>query len=159
MAANGIRPARHEEADLLTELCHRSKAHWGYDDRFMEQSRQALTVNSERIAEGWVLVAERGGRLEGVAAIGPDEDGFEIDLFFIDPDAMGKGVGTRLFKALLDLARSRGIARLAILSDPNAAAFYERMGAQPVGNAPSDAIPGRVLPLFEMIVPPSNASI
>jgi hypothetical protein len=39
---------------------------------------------------------------------------------------------------------------LAILSDPNAAPFYERMGAVPAGDAPSDAIPGRRLPLLHL---------
>ncbi|WP_136657856.1 GNAT family N-acetyltransferase [Nitratireductor sp. XY-223] len=154
-----VRPARREEAESLSALCHRSKAHWGYDKRFMEFSRDALTVDPERIAGGWVLVAELDGVPAGVAAIGPDGDGFEIDQFFTDPDMMGKGVGARLFVALLDLARARGIERLSILSDPNAAGFYERMGARHVGSAPSDAVPGRTLPLLEIVVPPSNASI
>jgi hypothetical protein len=38
---------------------------------------------------------------------------------------------------------------MAILADPNAAPFYERMGARLVSQAPSDAIPGRMLPLYE----------
>ena len=35
------------------------------------------------------------------------------------------------------------------LADVNAAPFYERMGARFLRNAPSDAIPGRSLPLYE----------
>ena len=42
-----------------------------------------------------------------------------------------------------------GARRMAILADPNAASFYERMGARFVSHAPSDAIPGRTLPLYE----------
>jgi hypothetical protein len=38
---------------------------------------------------------------------------------------------------------------MTILADPNAARFYERMGARFLRNAPSDAIPGRSLPLYE----------
>ena len=38
---------------------------------------------------------------------------------------------------------------MTILADPNAAPFYERMGARFLRNAPSDAIPGRTLPLYE----------
>ena len=38
---------------------------------------------------------------------------------------------------------------MPILADPNAAPFYERMGARFVSQAPSDAIPGRTLPLYE----------
>ena len=40
--------------------------------------------------------------------------------------------------------------RLTILSDPYAAGFYERNGARLIGEAPSDAIPGRSLPLYEI---------
>jgi len=35
-------------------------------------------------------------------------------------------------------------------ADPNAAAFYERAGAVRIGEAPSDAVPGRLLPLYEV---------
>ena len=40
--------------------------------------------------------------------------------------------------------------RLTILADPFAAAFYAHTGARRVGEAPSDAIPGRLLPLYEI---------
>ena len=41
----------------------------------------------------------------------------------------------------------RGAGRLTILADPNAA---ERAGAVRIGEAPSDALPGRLLPLYEV---------
>ncbi len=34
-----IRAARPGEADALSALCLRSKAHWGYDDDFLERCR------------------------------------------------------------------------------------------------------------------------
>ena len=68
----------------------------------------------------------------------------------LSPGDMGHGVGKRLFGALVAHARACGIARLTILSDPNAAAFYEKMGARQIGSAPSDAVPGRSLPLYEI---------
>jgi hypothetical protein len=36
-----IRPARPDEAEALTALFYRSKAHWGYDDDFMAWVRSA----------------------------------------------------------------------------------------------------------------------
>jgi GNAT superfamily N-acetyltransferase len=147
-----IRPAIAAEIDALTAICHRSKAHWGYDRRFMRLSREALTVRPERVETGDVLVAELDNVAAGVASIGPDEDGFEIELFFVDPPAMGHGVGVRLFRALIRHAKKRGIAALSILSDPNAASFYKKMGALQVGTAPSDAVPGRTLPLLRITI-------
>jgi hypothetical protein len=41
-------------------------------------------------------------------------------------------------------------SRLTILADPNAAGFDERNGAVRIGEAPSDAVPGRLLPLYEI---------
>ena len=118
-----IRQAKPTEIDALTASCHRSTAHWGYDRDFMERSRDALTVRPEQVEAGDVLVAELDGVAVAVAALAPDADGFEIELFFVDPPAMGRGVGVHLFHAVLAHARARGIATLSILSDPNAQAF------------------------------------
>ena len=41
------------------------------------------------------------------------------------------------------------VHEIDITADPHATPFYERMGARFLRNAPSDAIPGRVLPLYE----------
>ena len=47
---------------------------------------------------------------------------------------------------------------LTILADPNAAGFYERNGAVRIGEAPSDAVPGRLLPLYELRLIPRGPS-
>ena len=135
---------------MLTALCVRSKAHWGYDAEFMRQSAQSLRVSSADIALGRVLVAVDGkDRAIGVASVIPDGESADLDLFFVDPAFMGHGVGRALFKAAVQTAYTFMAKTLTILADPNAAAFYERMGARFLRNAPSDAIPGRSLPLYE----------
>lgn len=144
------RPAGADEAPQLSALCWRSKAHWGYDSHFMEQCRDALTVRAEWIRCGWVIVAEHDGDIAGVAAIAPDGQDFEVALFFVDPPHMSKGVGIALFNALVARARQEQIGKLTILSDPNAVSFYQKMGARLIGAEPSDAIPGRSLPLLEI---------
>lgn len=135
---------------MLTALCVRSKAHWGYDAKFMRLSAASLRVSSADIALGRVLVAVDGkDRALGVASVIPDGDSADLDLFFVDPPFMGRGVGRTLFKATVRMAQAFGAKTLTILADPNATAFYERMGARFLRNAPSDAIPGRTLPLYE----------
>ncbi len=146
-----LRPARPEEAGALSALCVRSKAWWGYDATFMALCRESLTVTARMIAAGDVLVAaDAEDRPLGVGALGPlDAKGeAELALLFVDPAAMGLGVGRALFHALCGLARSRGARRLGILADPGAAPFYRRLGAIADGEAPSDTIPGRTLPRF-----------
>jgi N-acetylglutamate synthase-like GNAT family acetyltransferase len=142
-----------DEAALLTHLCVRSKKFWGYDRAFMARSRPALTVKPGQIAAGDVWVAEDGeGAILGVGALSVLEapDALEVDKLFVAPERLRCGAGRLLMARLIEEARSRGARRLMILSDPNAAAFYERMGASCVGQAPSDAIPGRTLPLYEL---------
>src|SRR3954463_16408530 len=133
-----VRAARPGEAEALTALAVRSKAHWGYDDAFMQRSQASLTVSDADIASGRVLVAERTGLLFGMAKVEPDG---ELDMLFVDPLAINRGAGRALFDAAAELARRLGAQRMVILADPNAALFYELMGARFIGNAPSDAIP------------------
>ena len=141
-----VRPARAGEAQALTALCVRSKAHWGYDAEFMRLSLATLTVSEADVATGCVLVAERVGLAFGMTKVEPDG---ELGMMFVDPLAMGRGAGRALFEASAGLARRLGARRMSILADPHAAPFYERMGARLTGRAPSDAIPGRTLPLYE----------
>ena len=145
-----IRAAQVGEAAKLTALCVRSKAHWGYDAEFMRLSASALAVDEADITAGRVLVAaDVEDRPFGVTAVLGKGDTVDLDALFVDPTAIGSGAGRTLFAAALDLARGLGARRITILADPNAAAFYERMGARFLRNAPSDAIPGRTLPLYE----------
>ena len=145
-----IRAAQVGEATKLTALCVRSKAHWGYDAEFMWLSASALAVDEADITAGRVLVAaDVEDRPLGIVAVLGKGDTVDLDALFVDPPAIGSGAGRALFAAALDLARGLGARRMTILADPNAAAFYERMGARFLRNAPSDAIPGRTLPLYE----------
>src|SRR6266851_8363741 len=145
-----VRPARAGEGECLTALCVRSKAHWGYDAEFMRLCTTALTVSEASIAAGRVLVAtDAAGRAIGTVSVAEGDEMAELALMFVDPPAIGGGTGRTLFEEAVRLARRLGYRRMTILADPNAAAFYERMGARFVRNAPSDAIPGRTLPLYE----------
>lgn len=147
---SAVRPARSGEGGSLGALCVRSKAHWGYDAAFMKLSAAALAVSEDDIAAGRVLVAtDQSGRAIGMACVSVDGDSADLDALFVDPPAIGSGAGRALFRAAAALARRLGARRLTILADPHAAAFYERMGARYLRNAPSDAIPGRTLPFYE----------
>ena len=150
-----IRPARPGEAPGLTRLCLSAKAHWGYDPAFMTAAAQMIRIREAEIRAGRVLVAtDDGATLLGVAAIArmPEPGCFDLSHLFVRPDCFGRGIGRALLRAAADLARIKGATRLMILADPNAAGFYARLGARPCGQAPSDAIPGRMLPLYEFTI-------
>ncbi len=146
-----VRRARPEEAEALSALCKRSKAHWGYDAQFMALSDASLTISRELIETGRVLVAQDGhGTLLGIASLAPlKNDVWDLLHMFVDPPAIGAGAGKLLFTSIAQLARAQGGRMLSIMSDPNAENFYLRMGARRTGEAPSDAVPGRMLPMLE----------
>lgn len=152
VSACRIRPARLEEAEALCGLCVRSKASWGYDSAFMALSRPALAVGREEIARGDVWVAVNAAGITGVVALATGEPAGTLDLgkLFVRPENLRRGVGRALLAHAIAEARRRGATRLTILADPNAAGFYEREGAKRLGDAPSDAVPGRLLPLYEV---------
>lgn len=150
-----IRPALLNEAGALSALCFRSKAHWGYGDEFMARSRAALTISPEFIATGRVFVAEpEGCGPLGVASVAPLAEKGDYDLvhLFVDPTTMLKGVGRLLFEAAANKARADGAQRLVIQSDPHAAGFYRRLGATDAGEAPSESVPGRMLPVLRFVL-------
>jgi GNAT superfamily N-acetyltransferase len=151
----GIRAARIGEAAALSDLCIRSKAVWGYDEWFMAQACEALQVSVEEIGAGDVWVATAAdGSVAGVVALAPGEppDTLDLNKLFVEPRRMRGGVGRALLDHATREARRRGATQLKILADPYAAAFYERSGARRIGEAPSDAIPGRLLPLYEIVL-------
>ncbi|RKN41647.1 GNAT family N-acetyltransferase [Streptomyces hoynatensis] len=141
-----IRPARTEEAGPLSELALRSKGHWGYDAEFLESCRAELTLTAEDIARGGTAVAERDGTVLGfVTVVGPPPTG-ELAMLFVEPQAIGQGIGRALFTHAVAAAREAGFERLVFEADPHAEPFYRAMGSERVGLVPSGSIPGRFLP-------------
>lgn len=143
-----IRPPHRAECDELSELCLRSKAYWGYDDDFVEACREELTITDTMMRNSQMAVAEEGGKLWGIVQMDIASGPAVLEKIFVAPEAIGKGVGKRLFKWAVAKARENGVFSFTIDGDPNAVPFYEHMGAVQIGSSPSGSIPGRMLPQF-----------
>jgi N-acetylglutamate synthase-like GNAT family acetyltransferase len=140
-----LRSARPDEAEVLTELVMRSKAHWGYSDEFMESCRKELTIRADDVLASRMTVAEAEGRVVAVATLEGEPPDGELGSLFVDPGMIGKGVGRRLLQHMLETARGIGIRTVVLDADPHAEPFYEVMGFVRVGVVPSGSIPGRTL--------------
>jgi GNAT superfamily N-acetyltransferase len=141
-----LRPARPDEAALLTELCLRSKAVWGYDEAFMLACAAELTLTPADCATSSVQVAVEGDEIAGVVQVAIEGNEADLTKLFIAPSTMRRGAGRRLFDWAAHTARQNGAKWLRIEADPDAAGFYRRMGAIDDGVTPSGSIPGRFLP-------------
>ncbi len=109
----------------------------------------------DRSYQGSAFVAERGGRVVGLAFWGPgrDEDSnaetAEVEAIYLDPDAIGQGVGRMLFAATVEDIASRGFSAATLwVLDSNARArrFYEAAGWRPDGAAKTEQRPDGALP-------------
>lgn len=144
--ADRVRRALPQEADALTTLAHRSKAHWGYEPAMLARFVEEIGVTRAEIEqdEVWVVEDVRGRPL-GFCRLVPGDPAVLEDLW-VEPEEIGRGRGADLWDVAVDLARSQGATALELDADPNAVGFYERMGARRVGETPSSIIPGRSLP-------------
>lgn len=148
-----LRAPRPSECKMLSDLCLRSKAYWGYDAAFLEACREELTLTADTLQNYEVAVAVSQNRICGLVQLDPIVPCGALEKLFVDPDAIGKGVGRRLFDWAVEIARQKGMTHFTIDGDPNSVPFYLKMGARLTGSTPSGSIKGRMLPQFRYDLP------
>jgi GNAT superfamily N-acetyltransferase len=142
-----IRAAATSEDDVLTDLAHESKRHWGYSQRDIELWSSQLSVSPSFIEKNTVFVAVKGDTIVGFYALVREGAAAELEHFWVHPRCIGTGLGRTMFRHALEAARAEGAARIKVVSDPNAEGFYLRMGARRAGEEPSTP-QGRMLPVL-----------
>ena len=142
------------DAEALTEIAHAAKRHWGYPERWIESWRDVLTMRPRFIAENVAYCAKDGDRIIGFYLLTTESNGMHLDHLWILPRAMGRGIGRALFQHAIEQAINSGHRAIKVEADPNAAGFYERMGAKRIGvNVTEVEGQPRELPLFLYTVP------
>lgn len=145
-----IRPARAAEAESLGDLAVRSAGYWGTDPAFVESARRGLTPSHDDIAAGRVCVLDQDDRVLGFYGLQPHAAEIELCLLFVEPAAIGRGNGKRLWRHAVATARALGYRRLMIKSDPNAEWFYLAQGARRVGEERVSQEPDFVLKIMHL---------
>jgi GNAT superfamily N-acetyltransferase len=144
-----IRRAHPAEAGVLSALALRSKAHWGYDADFLAACQDDLTLSADDIANSAVYVFDGASAPLGFyRLVLQDGSVAELDALFVEPAAMGQGVGSRLWRHAVATAATLGCSEMVWQSDPQAEGFYLAMGGQRAGESESTVTPGRMLPFM-----------
>lgn len=155
MNETSIRRALPGDAETLTALTIRSKAHWGYSQAFMQKAMMYLNVSVEHIETESIFVLETGGQIVGYYQLHERSPGVMwMESLFIAPEMIGKGCGARLMHHAIDLAAGLGYRRLEWESDPHAEGFYTRFGAIVTGMKESGIEKGRMLPQMRLELQP-----
>ena len=144
-----ITKATPSDTDAMTELIIASKQHWGYPDEWIQLWMNELTITPEKLDERDFYLGKNREEIifiYAISSLGGDE--YELEDCWVAPSHIGQGFGHLLFDDLKSRLIVLGCSRLLIISDPNAAGFYNKMGAFKIGEKPTK-IEGRNFPVFE----------
>ncbi|MEM8931794.1 MAG: GNAT family N-acetyltransferase [Acidobacteriota bacterium] len=141
----------------MSTIARVAKAHWGYPQAWLDAWHDQLTITPAdldrfEIVGAWLDATHDDG-LVAFLALSLDARGEEgeIEHLWVDPAAMGNGIGRALVEHANARARRRGARRLRIESDPYAEAFYARLGARRIGEVSRPVLgEARLLPLLVM---------
>lgn len=146
-----IRRAKSGEATILTALARRSKGYWGYDDTFLAACEKELTVSDAELDHNPAYVIDDSERIIGFYMLQPrSRCEVELTFLFVEPDEIGRGNGGCLMRHAITTASNLEFRTMLIQGDLHADAFYRKMGARKIGSRPSESIPGRELPLYNI---------
>jgi len=141
--------AKAEDTAEMTKLIIASKRHWGYPDEWMQLWVEELTITPAKLDERDFYLGKNGDEIIFIYAISLLGGGeYELEDCWVAPSHIGHGFGHLLFDDLKKRLRALDASRLIIISDPNAAGFYRKMGAIKIDEKPTK-INGRKFPVFE----------
>jgi N-acetylglutamate synthase-like GNAT family acetyltransferase len=150
-----IRRAAIEEADTLTKIAVDAKRYWGYPEHWIKHWESDLTVSPDFIRDNHVYVAEEDGEVRGFYALCVSGNKAELEHMWVRPESIGTGIGKELFLDAMERATTLKVREIEISADPNAAGFYERMGASQIGETDA-SIDGQVRKLPRLRIEPSS---
>jgi len=150
-----IRRAAVEEAGTLTQIALDAKRHWGYPEHWIKHWESDLTISPDFIRDNPVYVAEKDGEIRGFYALCVSGNKAELEHMWVTPASIGTGIGKELFLDAMDRATTLEVREIEISADPNAAGFYERMGASQIGETDA-SIDGQVRKLPRLRIEPSS---
>ena len=154
MTDSNIRTASPDDANTLTQIALDAKRHWGYPEHWIQHWSADLTVTPEFIRDNHVYVFEREGEIRGFYALCVNGDKAELEHLWVTPALIGSGIGKELFLDAMERAATLEVREIEISADPNAAGFYERMGASQVGET-DGTMDGQVRKLPRFKIEPS----
>lgn len=144
-----ISVAKIKDANKLTEIALKAKAYWGYSNHLIESWQEDLTITSVMISESYIFKFLVDDTIVGFYFLNPlIEKSIELEMLFVLPAFIGKGIGKQLLIHAFQKARTLKASTMTLLADPNAVPFYNSQGFYTIDNKESSII-GRFLPVMQ----------
>ena len=127
--------ARPEQAERLSQIAYAAKSYWGYPSQWIELWHDQLTISKQYIVKHEVYAAvDYDETVLGFYALTGSGEKMNLAHLWVQPRSLHAGVGRKLFEHAVALATQLGAQQIEIESDPNAEGFYQKMGAETVGD-------------------------
>lgn len=141
-----IRRAKREEASGLSEIAFQSEAFWGFNENYMASFRSKFRVTEELIDNNPTYVIGAGEAIAGFYSLAIKGGTATLEYFYIKPGSMGRGYGRALWNHMINMCKEKGLEKVELVTSPEAAGFYIKMGARSAGQVESIVIKGRRVP-------------
>ena len=127
--ADGVRPARPEEATAVGELVRASYAK--YVERIGREPAPMLEDHAALVRAGEVWVSAEGEEVLGVLVMRTAEDHLFVDNIAVAPGHQGRGFGRELVAFAEERARKAGLPEIRLYTNEKMhenLAFYAKLG-------------------------------
>ena len=124
-----LRPATAQDVARLAQLVDAAYGH--YVERIGMKPRPMRDDYDEVVRDYDVTVAEDGGEIVGLVALGTDDEGFVVDNVAVDPAHQGTGIGRELLEHAESEARRAGFDSIYLYTHElmtENQALYRRIG-------------------------------
>ncbi len=139
-----VLPADIADVAILKSIAIAAKAHWGYPQALLDAWAHSEIITADMILRDAVFGVHIDDVIVAWYRLRVEYDFAVLEDLWVLPAHMGRGLGRQLFQHAVEQAKQLGIPRIELDADPNAQAFYERMGCQKVGETRSEW--GRMIP-------------
>lgn len=143
--------ATKNDIDFINDTLRRSLSYWPYTHEQLDQFLKLFKVSEVYLTKQPIYLAYLDDLFLGFFCFSVnDKQENELDYFIIEHDLIGRGYGKAMWRAFCAIAHSRGVKELIIFSTPEAKGFYEKMGAQQIGEHPSAVRKNVLMPVFKL---------
>jgi ribosomal protein S18 acetylase RimI-like enzyme len=150
-----IRAAQPNQTEELGRIACAAKGAWGYSAAQIEEWHEDLVPTAESVRNNPTFVAQADNQIAGFCQLDVGRFHAQLEHMWVDPQFMRMGIGRALLVHVMRQLKQKGIVRLDIDADPNAAPFYTACGATLVGlrAAPIEGQPDRTRPQLRLVWP------
>jgi GNAT superfamily N-acetyltransferase len=142
-----IRGPAADEGGRLKEIAVSSKGFWGYEPDKVREWADRGDFSPALLSRLTVFVAEAEERAIGWISLEPKGELWWLADLWVEPEWIGTGVGSHLFRHGVQQAQREGATRLEWEAEPNSVGFYEKMGARYLRDSDQSEW-GRTLPVM-----------